>query len=191
MSVKLIIHKSWSKADLQHIINTIELKLVFSHADTKKDLQNKIIDYIKTNKKIDVVTEPCYSIKNRDGLIYRLCNGNPKKILSVKERADVMSICKKIIWYCKNHYMLESVDYVNIKDIYDDMDYIKQFGQIPSVRRCCKLMNENVETTIEFVPLVPPEIQKKLDEKKERKLLVLKSTFRRAPPGKPFIIHFD
>jgi len=42
--MKMIIHKSWSKADLQHIINTIDLKIVFGHADTKKDLQNKIID---------------------------------------------------------------------------------------------------------------------------------------------------
>ena len=191
MVIKLIIHKSWSKADLQHFINTLELKIVFSHADTKKDLQNKIIDYIKTNKNIDVSNEPVFNIKNRDGLIYRLCNGNPKKTLSVKERVDVMAICKKIIWYCKNHYMLNSVEYNNLRELHDDMDYIKQFGQIPSVRRCCKLMNENIDSDIKFTPLIPPEIQQKLDDKRERKLLPLQTTFKHAPKGKPFLVRFD
>lgn len=185
--MKLIIHKSWSKADLQHMINTLDLKIVFGHGDSKKDLQNKLIQYIKDNKSIDIVLEPCYNIKDRDGLIYKLTNSNPKKTLNVKEKADVMAICKKIIWYCKNHYMLESVDYNNVKEIYDDMDYIKQFGQIPSVRRCCKLMNENIECDRKFTPLVPVEIQQKLDEKKEQKLLPLRAVVRR---GK-FIVRFD
>ena len=59
---------------------------------------------------------------------------------------------------------------IRLKDYvqgYDDMDYIKQFGQIPSVRRCCKLMNENIESNIKFTPLVPPEIQQKLDALKQ------------------------
>ena len=189
--MKMIIHKSWSKTDLQHIINTIDLKIVFGHADTKKDLQNKIINYIKDNKNIDIKLEPIYNIKNKDGLIYRLCNGNPKKTLSVKEKADVMAICKKIIWYCKNHYMIESVDYNCVKDIHDDMDYIKQFGQIPSVRRCCKLMNENIECDVKFTPLVPPEIQQKLDAKKERKLIPLRCSFRHAPPGEKILVYFE
>ena len=120
-------------------------------------------------------------------MIYKLTNSNPKKTLNVKEKADVMAICKKIIWYCKNHYMLESVDYNNVKEIYDDMDYIKQFGQIPSVRRCCKLMNENIECDRKFTPLVPVEIQQKLDEKKEQKLIPLRAVIRH---GK-FIVRFD
>ena len=48
-------------------------------------------------------------------------------------------------------------------------------------------MNENIESNVKFTPLVPPEIQQKLDEKKEQNLLPLRAVVRR---GK-FIVRFD
>ncbi len=37
----MIIDKSHSKADLIDLINLLELKIEFSHADNKKDIQDK------------------------------------------------------------------------------------------------------------------------------------------------------
>tara|TARA_Y100000592_G_scaffold3578_1_gene5158 strand:- start:726 stop:872 length:147 start_codon:yes stop_codon:yes gene_type:complete len=48
-------------------------------------------------------------------------------------------------------------------------------------------MNENIECDRKFTPLVPVEIQQKLDEKKEQKLIPLRAVIRH---GK-FIVRFD
>jgi len=38
----MIIHKSHSKLDLLEIINDLDLKIVHSHQDNKKDIQEKL-----------------------------------------------------------------------------------------------------------------------------------------------------
>ena len=43
-----------------------------------------------------------------------------------------MMLCKHIIQYCRNNFDLEYTKYQNIKELQDDMDFIKQFGDIPS-----------------------------------------------------------
>ncbi len=71
---------------------------------------------------------------------YYIINKNPKKTLTIKEKNDVMKICKNIIHYCNNGELIELSAYYNDKQqIHDDMLYIIQFGDIPSVRRCCKI----------------------------------------------------
>ena len=74
----MIIHKSHSKTELVEVINELDLKIVHSHANNKRELQDKIIEYIK-NKKMDMDPNNLYNIKNRDGLIFFLTNKNPKK----------------------------------------------------------------------------------------------------------------
>ena len=75
-------------------------------------------------------------------------------------------ICKHIIRYCKNDFNISTSLYYNdIKDINDDMDYIKQFGDIPSVRRCCRLMNTQRKHIDQYIPIISPQVQKQLDDK--------------------------
>jgi hypothetical protein len=73
------------------------------------------------------------------------------------------------------------------------MDYIKQFGDIPSARRCCKLMNEDVKTGgIKFTPLISPQVKKDLEEKKNVKQVKnYKLTIKRATPDQPIVLYFD
>jgi hypothetical protein len=163
----MIIDKSHSKGDLVDIINDLNLPIVHSHQDNKKDLQIKFQECMKQNFKIK---KNFYGIENKEQLITYLSNNNPKKTLSIKEKQGVMMICKKIIHYCKNNYDLNLSSYDSIKDIEDDMDYIKQFGDIPSCRRCCKLINKDYKfNNKNFKPLISPQTQKILDEKKINK----------------------
>jgi len=66
----MIIHKSFSKTDLIDIINTLNLKIVFSHQDNKKDIQNKIVEFL--SKPIPKIEKNFYHIENKDGLIIYL-----------------------------------------------------------------------------------------------------------------------
>lgn len=187
----MIIHKSHSKNDLIDLINDIELKVVFSHQDNKKSIQDKLLEYI-LKEKLDI-NKNYYNIENKDGLIKFLQYKNPKKILNIKEKKNLMNICKHIIGYCKNEYDLEYSKYKNIKDLQDDMDYIKQFGDIPSVRRACRLMNKDPKfKDIKFNPLISPQLKKELDEKivvKKTNMIALK--IRKSTPDDPIIIHFN
>lgn len=171
-----IIHKSFSKSDLIDIINDLQLKIVHSHGDNKKDIHQKINDLLK--EKI-VFFDNHYKISNKDGLITFLSKQNPNKTLTIKEKEGVMIICKQIIYYCVNNYNLKISKYKSLKELEDDADYIKQFGDIPSVRRACKLLNKDPKfKNTTFNPRITPQTQKKLEERMELKQNVCQSLQR-------------
>lgn len=186
----MLIHKSHSKNDLIDLINHLNLKITFSHQDNKKDIQNKLTEFVKSEFKIN---DNYYHIKNKDGLITYLENTNPKKTLSTKEKSNVMIIAKGIIQYCKNNFQLEFAKYDTIKELQDDIDYIKQFGDIPSVRRACRLLNIDPKFSgMKFVPLVSPQVQKALDDKKTKAVTMMPILgIRRSTKDNPVIVTFD
>ena len=163
-------HKSHSRLDLIELINTINIPVVFSHVDTKKDIQKKVSDLMNSKKHKPITYPNVYKIKTYTDLKVYLEKPNPKKQLSVKEKKDIMKICKHIIFYCKQDKILAMSDYYNdYQQIKDDMDYIKQWGDIPSVRRCCKLMNKGLSQDDKFIPLISPQVQLKINEKIQSK----------------------
>ncbi len=163
-----MIHKSHSKNDLVDIINIIGIPIVFSHQNNKRDIQDKLKEYLKKNveKKYE---ENVYKIHDNRELLLYLKNTNPKKTLNVKDKNVIMTICKKIITYCNNGYIISKSLYNTEKEIEDDMDWIKSYGDIPSVRRCCKLMNSNPVDRKKYNPVISPQIQKQIDDKKIHK----------------------
>ena len=185
------IDKTHSKTDLTDLINDLNLPIVFSHQDNKADIQNKLISLLR-NKRIHI-PDNFYGIKSKDDLILYLKNHNPKKMLSIKEKSNVMKICKSIIQYCKNDFDITYCHYNTQKEIEDDMDYVKQFGDISSVRRCCRLLRNDVKMCGKiFKPLISPQLQKDLDEKnKIKKIYPYKITIRRSTPENKIILVFD
>jgi len=185
-----MIHKSHSKNDLIDLINHLGLKIVFSHQDNKKDIQNKLLNYM--NGEVEI-KKNYYNIDDKDQLKVYIQNKNPRKLLTTKEKNDVMNIAKFIINYCKSGYDLNCSKYNSIQEIIDDMDYIKQFGDIPSVRRCCKLLLQDVKLTgITFKPYISPQVQKTLDDKKVYKSVHYTNIkIRHSTPEDPIILYFD
>ena len=186
----MIIDKSHSRTDLVELINDLNLPIVHSHQDNKASIQDKFKECML--KKFEI-QDNFYKIKNKEDLISYLENKNPKKTLTIKEKQAVMLICKKIIQYCKSDYDLTITDYNDQKELIDDMDYIKQFGDIPSARRCCRLINEDPKMGgLKFKPLISPSVQKELDQKKKTKKVVnYKLTIRRSTPDNEIILYFD
>jgi len=186
----MLIDKTHSKTDLIDIINELDLPIVHSHQDNKNDLQNKFKKCLKDSLKIQ---DNFYNIKSKDDLIFYLESKNPKKVLTIKQKQDVMKICKKIIQYSKSNYDLTMTDYNEQQELIDDLHYIKQFGDIPSVRRCCRLMNEDIKMGgLRFNPLISPQVKKDLEEKKiVKQVKNYKLTIRYATEDDPIILNFD
>ena len=113
---------------------------------------------------------------------------NPKKSLSVKEKAVVMGITKEISRFAKSNYIVENTRYASMKELEDDMLYIVQYGDLPSVRRAVKLMNDNIQRSRVWTCVISPQVKKIIDEKEEQKRTnAYHATFRRGE----FIITFD
>jgi len=165
----MIINKSHSKQDLLDIVNTLQLKITISHGDNKKDIQDKYYDYFKNEINISY-HKNVYNIADKRQLQVYLNNKTPKKVLNVKDKKVVMSICKEIINYCTHNYWLPYTKYETEKELEDDMLFIIQYGDLPSVRRCCKLMNENVMSKKKYDPIISPQVKKEIEDKNNGKI---------------------
>ncbi len=180
-----MIHKTHSKTDLIELINTLDLPVINSHQDNKKSIQLKLLQVLGKDL---TFTDNVYKIHNTNELRAYLMNTNPKKSLNVKEKKDLMMICKKIIHYCLNGYCLYKSQYNTLQEIEDDMLYIKQFGDLPSVRRACRLMNDNIMSKTTYEPLISPQVKKQLEEKERLKN---KNIYECRIRKGPFTIKFD
>ena len=168
-----VVHKSHSKNNLIDLINDLSLKIVFSHSDTKKDIQNKLKDFCSNDSK-NRFDDNLYHIKHIYDLKCFLISPNPQSKLSIKEKKNVMFLAKQIINYVLHGKVLDWIPYYKShQQIKDDLDYIKQYGDIPSVIRACNLMNQTLTPEDHFIPIISPHIQEKLKEKKEKKWEVI------------------
>ena len=167
------IHKSFSKTELLELINELKLPIIFSFADNKKDIHDKFNELCRLYPILTIDTN-FYKICNMVDLKIYLSSSNPKKILTVKEKNNIMVICRHIINYCKSGKNLDcSIYYNHVKDIEDDLNHIKMFGDIPSVRRTCTYYNKSLPIKDRYIPLISPQMQKILNEKKKSSTLLL------------------
>ena len=182
------IHKSHSKQEMIDIINDLNIKNIeLSHSDSKFDTQTKILSYLSDNKE-DTYPENVFKIQSTHELGIYLANPNPKKNLSVKDKAVVMGICKEIGKFAKCNYIVENTRYDNIQSLEDDMMYITQYGDLPSVRRAVKLMNDNIQRSRHWKCVISPQMKKILEEKEKQKSAnAYHATFRRGD----FTVSFD
>ena len=162
------IDKSHSKTDLVDLINTINVPIIFSHTHNKKDIQDLLVNLFKEKKDLTFESN-VYKISTLKDLQIYVSNPNPKKVLSVKEKGNVMRICREISKYCKHKYIVEKTNYTSLQELHDDMRYIILFGDLPSVRRTCKLMNKNIQKIQEWIPIISPQVKKVLEEKEKSK----------------------
>lgn len=162
------IDKSHSKTDLVDLINTINVPIIFSHTHNKKDIQDLLVNLFKEKKDL-TFDKNVYNINTIKDLQIYISNPNPKKVLSVKDKSNVMRICREICKFCKNKYIVEKTNYTSLQELHDDMRYIILFGDLPSVRRTCKLMNKNIQRVQEWIPIISPQVKKVLEEKEKSK----------------------
>ena len=183
------IHKSHSKTDLIDLINYLGLPIVFNHSNNKKELHEKINECIASANRNAFLQENHFNIGTMNQLIVYLQKSNPKKSLSIKEKNDVMAIAKALIAYSLGNYDLNLTNqYKDTQGILDDALYIKNYGDIPSVRRACKLLKSDPKFQGQhFDPLISPQVLKTLAEKDALKKPALRYSFQR----KTVVITFD
>jgi len=76
-----------------------------------------------------------------------------------------MTIAKLIIQYCKGGYVIDISYFDTMDQIYVEARRISQFGDIPSVRRMCYLLNQNPHSQERVYPVISKKVQKQLEIK--------------------------
>jgi hypothetical protein len=89
------------------------------------------------------------------------------KKLTIKNRDEIIKVARKVKTFCKSGLDISKGIYKNNDELIADAVYISNYGEISSVRKAIKLVEESLDLKI---PLqIPEDIKKDLDEKEKLK----------------------
>ncbi len=184
----VVIHKSHSKKDLLNIIQIFKFDIGNTDKFKKKDIVKRLQQYILLLDNIEPELE-VYMFFDIIELKQFLCNCNPKKVLTIKEKNNVINICKKIKNYCYNKYELSVSLYDDYDEILEDAKYIEPYGDIPSVRKVCNLLNKDIYYNFNLSPKMSKQTIKELENK--RLMKEIKNPVSLRIIRKHIILNFD
>lgn len=180
------IHSSHSKRELYEIIEVFDLRIDGFKDMMKIELCRSILYEIS---KVDEIKcdHDIFYIENKKELLDYLSNPNQSKVLTIKQKMEVMEIAKRIISYCKNGYYLCAY-YLDWEDIHKDALYISRYCDIPSCRRAINLFNGDYKLEKKITPIITPKVKRTLDK---QKLLKAELVPKLCRVYKPVKIIFD
>ena len=169
-TVGYMIHPSHSKKDLVEIVERFQLYQIDNYKDMKKDkLSLKIWDVLKTLEYIPPETE-WFFISDVFDLREYLRIQTTKQITTNSVKYDVTDRVKNLIFYAKGGYVFTGTNYNTIDDVLIDAEFIKHYGDLPSVRRAIHLLNGDVKMPIQLSPIMTRRVEQRVAKDKEIKI---------------------
>lgn len=163
------IHESYSKKDLVKIIK-------------QKKIPNDVIDLKLTRYEI---VKLLYNVWNQYDLSF-LEEENKNKPLSIKEKNEIIIKAQQIISLHKNGFNFDKSQFNNNEEVIDEIKNISKYGDISSVRRAIKFVNEHYN--LSFKPILSFEVKTRLNKKETIKKNSIQTY--QLKKGK-FLITFD
>ena len=182
-----MINKSFSKGDMLDIIRQFNLDIPNSNNMDKLKLSITLWSYVNNLKDIQPDTE-IYLIESKEELIKYLAGHNPDKLLSVKDKTKLMNFCKEVIIYCNNGYNIECSSFNIIEEIHIPTRDICIHGDIPSVRRAIRLLNNDPNLKDKIEPIISNKMKKQIEVKKKKKV---KNYYGLISKSGDYIVTFD
>ena len=169
-----MIHSSHSRKDLLDIIDIYKLgfdELLTYKLQTKQELLKNL--WIVIQKK-DIILSPLddtfFFFDNVNDIKSYLMNKSPNKLITDKTLLEITKKVKQINYYClKCSYEVEFSNYNTLNDIFFDANYIRFYGNIPSVRRSIKLLNLDSKLNDKFEIIMSNKVKKTIEEKERIK----------------------
>jgi hypothetical protein len=166
MSMKAI-HKSHSRNDLIEIIEIFNLDITDYELLSKDGIRDNIMIALKS---VSNVAPNCdFPIMDLDTLCDFLEHPSPRKSISPEDKLEIMKKVKRIIHFVQLCSCdLNASHYKTLKAVRKDVNYIRKYGDFPSVRRALRLYNE-ARLGTKIYPIVSLKIQRRLDIQDEIK----------------------
>lgn len=179
----MLVEKSHSKKDI--IILFKKHSVIIDDKLSKGNIIKNIESYIKDFKYDD-------KIQNETALKDYLKNSSPKQRPNTSQKTDIMFKAKKIIKWANNDYIFDGATYMNTDDPYNDIMSIYMWGDLPSVRRACRMYNNSFYCKNHINPVITAEIEEELNNNKFIKSQVIHNLqVRRTSKEDPILIVFD
>jgi hypothetical protein len=183
----MFIHKSHSKKDLNNIIETFKINIPNNREYKKKELLKLLTKELDVMDEIEPETK-YYLFYNIIELKDYLSSCNPKKLLSIKEKSEIIMHCKEIQQYIKNGFHLEYSIFESDEEIDKLCRYIQPYGDIPSVRKALWKLKKHPLNKFKYEPKISKQTQAELDR---RELLKCKYPKQLTHTTGKFFISFD
>ena len=113
---------------------------------------------------------------------------NPKKLLSIKEKSQIILHCKELQQYIRNGYNIDYSVFDSEEEIHELCKYIEPFGDIPSVRKALWKLNKHPLKKYNYEPKISKQTQAELDR---RELLKVKYPKKLSINKGSFYVNFD
>ena len=168
--IKGFINKA--KIDLLNKFTIKDLNFLFTVNKKKYELSKitSLLNEIKFSSPfIEIEPNEEYCFNNLIDLKYYLINVNPKKLLTIKQKNELIMNCKKIKHYCINSCNINNTDFNSKEEIYKLAQECSMFGDIPSVRKMVRDLMKDPNKLFVIVPNISKPVQRELDEKKRLK----------------------
>ena len=175
----MFFHKTHTKKDIIKIFKSLDIYIDLRL--TKKEIMDNF----------DLYSLNCTyneNIKNLTELIAYFNRPSNSQKINIEEKKILMLKCRRLIQYATCHYNLDDSIYMNHQDPYKECLEIHKYGDIPSVRRACRLYNASPYRINHVNPQISTEIQQELNETKIIKKQYLTSLKIRR--GK-ILVYFD
>ena len=155
-----MIHSSHSKKELVDISSVFELG-IDDIVDLNKGQLIKEMMFILEGKKDVPEDDTYFFIKDKEELMAYLKNPNQSKLLTIKEKTEIMTTAKNLILYARSNYFLARSGYYDFQQLYESAQKIAKYGDIPSVRRALSLLEKDPKMTSGGYQVIQPVISKK------------------------------
>jgi hypothetical protein len=187
--IMIKIHTSHSRKELIQIIQQFNIDIPNCNDLPKKEIQvllsNKLMDLDDKDFKEE---DEYFFVSSKSELIEYLAKPNQSKILTIKEKDNVMITAKKIISYCKNYFFLTPYNYETFDDLLKEAEYIAKFGDIPSCRRAINMLNQDPKLDHKIEIVLSKRVKKELEKKEQLKMnSIPRAVLKRGH----FVINFD
>jgi len=173
-----MIDKTHSKMDLIELFESLQVNI--PKKNKKQDIIANLPQYIQNAKYSDTV-------KDVSVLIDILKNKSTKQRPNLKLKTFIMHKSKRIIKYCSSNHTLSNETYLSHQEVYNDVMYIANYGDIASVRKALNLYNNSPFCVNHVNPILSDN---KIQEISERKLLKKNKVFGLKSKRESILLEF-
>jgi len=183
-----MIHPSHPRKELIEIVELFQIFQVKDYKELKKGELSKELWYVLTKNEYIRPDSEHYFIENIHELRDYLIKPHHKQIPNDIVREDVISRVKHLLFYAKTGYDFVGSNYDNIEQVMADMLFVKNYGDLPAVRRAIRLVNEDLKVPHRVEPVLTRRCEKKLQREQKIKS---DTTLRFRLSYEPVTVIFD
>tara|TARA_R110000765_G_scaffold20076_1_gene52327 strand:+ start:843 stop:1403 length:561 start_codon:yes stop_codon:yes gene_type:complete len=163
----MVIHKTHTKKDLVEIIDVFEFgEAIDNYRELNKDTLSALLDIHLRTISLIHPRKQYYACDDLDDLREYLKNSSPKQVLTIKEKDLIIDKAKKIIFFCNiAGYCIGSTTYSTMDEVLEDANDIRRYGDIPTIRRAIKLLNQCSFINGKIECIITYRCQQRIDRK--------------------------